>query len=204
MASLSRVRKNLTLRSRPSVDFGERTRRKKYTGRDSYDAFVDARNLEKYATTLAAEGNINDSITDEYRVICAYEILRCYLGQESNRYPRLRVAWHKTDTQKIRLEGFFYTAQDRTTADTIGGIAARWELGSELTIAHVEPGHPDCPPGIDPETPGRVSLSSAREQEKVLEENMAMFQCEGVEEDEPDEQPEESTDVGGRKRKRTS
>ncbi|KAM0502726.1 hypothetical protein ACHAP8_003556 [Fusarium lateritium] len=181
--------------------------------RDSYDAFVDARNLEKYATTLAAEGNINDSITGEYRIICAYEILRCYLGQESNRYPRLRVAWHKMDTQKVRLEGFFYTAvarflfrnpdkQDRITADTIGGIAARWELGSELTIAHVEPGRPDCPPDIDPENPGRVSLSSAREQAKALEENMAMFQCEGVEEDEPDEQPEGLTDVGGRKRKR--
>ncbi|KAG8350940.1 hypothetical protein FVEN_g10954 [Fusarium venenatum] len=144
MASLSRVRKNLTLRSRPSVDFGERTRRKKYTGVSSISGTL---------TTLLLT-----------------------LG----------------------------TSRNRTTADTIGGIAARWELGSELTIAHVEPGHPDCPPGIDPETPGRVSLSSAREQEKVLEENMAMFQCEGVEEDEPDEQPEESTDVGGRKRKRTS
>ncbi|KAF0642567.1 hypothetical protein FPSE5266_10515 [Fusarium pseudograminearum] len=154
--------------------------------RDSYDAFVDARNLEKYATTLAAEGNIDDSITDEYRVICAYEILRCYLGQESNRYPRLRVAWFEMDSEKVRLEGFFYTAiarflfrnpdrQDRITPETIGDIAARWELGSEITIAHVEPGHPDCPPTIDPDNPGRITLSSAREQEKALRENIAMY-----------------------------
>ncbi|CAG1987119.1 unnamed protein product [Fusarium graminearum] len=154
--------------------------------RDSYDAFVDARNLEKYATTLAAEGNINDSITDEYRVTCAYEILRCYLGQESNRYPRLRVAWFKMDTEKVRLEGFFYTAiarflfrnpdrQDRLTPETIGDIAARWELGSEITIAHVEPGHPDCPPTMDPDNPGCIILSSVREQEKAFRENMAMY-----------------------------
>ncbi|PTD05729.1 hypothetical protein FCULG_00002200, partial [Fusarium culmorum] len=162
--------------------------------RDSYDAFVDARNLEKYATTLAAEGNINGSITDEYRVICAYEILRCYLGQESNRYPRLRVAWFKMDTEKVRLEGFFYTAiarflfrnpdlQDRLTPETIGDIAARWELGSEITIAHVEPGHPDCLPTIDPHNPGRITLSSVREQEKAFRENMAMYGSENLNND---------------------
>ncbi|KAH7003273.1 hypothetical protein EDB82DRAFT_470091 [Fusarium venenatum] len=149
----------------PSVDFGERTRRKKYTGKQQ---------ISSPPCRLAQNGHAKDPFGGLFLHRC------CSISVP--------------EPEK----------QDRTTADTIGGIAARWELGSELTIAHVEPGHPDCPPGIDPETPGRVSLSSAREQEKVLEENMAMFQCEGVEEDEPDEQPEESTDVGGRKRKRTS
>ncbi|KAF5242338.1 hypothetical protein FAUST_3349 [Fusarium austroamericanum] len=90
------------------------------------------------------------------------------------------------DTEKVRLKGLFYTAiarflfrnpdrQDRLTPETIGDIAATWELGSEITIAHVEPGHPDCPPTMDPDNPGCIILSSVREQEKASRENMAMY-----------------------------
>ncbi|GKU04231.1 dead helicase [Fusarium langsethiae] len=110
--------------------------------RDSNDAFVEAR---------------------EYRIICAYEILRCYLGQEGNRYSRLRVAWYKMDIKKVRLEDFFYTAlarflfrnpdkQECITPETIGIIAARIR-------AYYRP----C-------------RARAKEQERVCEENMAMFE----------------------------
>lgn len=170
----------LVPRSRLLVAFGESTRRPNEVHwwvlhqRDSYDAFLDARNLEKYAGTLAAEGNINDAITGEYRIICAYEILRVYLGQESNRYPRLRVVWYKMDTEKVRRQGFFYTAlarflfrnpdlQNLITPNTIGQIASRWELGSKLTIAHVEPNHPSAPLELDSDHIGRVTLSTAKE-----------------------------------------
>ncbi|KAL4725515.1 hypothetical protein ACLX1H_007664 [Fusarium chlamydosporum] len=211
-------------RSRLLAAFGESTRRPNEVHwwvlhqRDSYDAFLDARNLEKYAGTLAAEGNINDAITGEYRIICAYEILRVYLGQESNRYPRLRVVWYKMDTEKVRRQGFFYTAlarflfrnpdlQNLITPNTIGQIASRWELGSELTIAHVEPDHPSAPPELDADhigrvtlSIGRVTLSTAKEREEAYRENMAahwenndrpnddVFGVSNAFQDEPDEE----------------
>lgn len=55
------------------------------------DGFLYARNLEKYATTLTAEGEIDDGIRGEARIIVAFEIMRQQLGMNTSHYPRLRV-----------------------------------------------------------------------------------------------------------------
>ncbi|KAF5567439.1 dead helicase [Fusarium napiforme] len=151
--------------------------------RDSYDAFLDARNCEKLAHNMAAEGNINPAITGQYRIICAYELIRAMMGHESNHYSRLRVPWFAMDSKRVRDEGFFYSAlanflfrnpsrQDLISPETIGDVAARWQLGSPLTIEHIEPGHPSYKKPLDPSDPLRVKLTSAIEQEKAYDENM--------------------------------
>ncbi|KLP16284.1 Uncharacterized protein LW94_1843 [Fusarium fujikuroi] len=151
--------------------------------RHSYDAFLDARNCEKLAHNMAAEGNIDPAITDQYRIICAYELIRAMMGHESNQYARLRVVWHKMDSNRVRDEGFFYSAvanflfrnpgkQSLISPETIGDIAARWQLGTPLTIEHIEPGHPSYRKPLDRNDPLRVQLTSAREQEEAYNENM--------------------------------
>jgi hypothetical protein len=54
----------------------------------SFDAWADTHLTLKYANILAAESQIHEDITGEYRVICAFELIRMYLGQDCNRYPR--------------------------------------------------------------------------------------------------------------------
>ncbi|KAG9503261.1 hypothetical protein J7337_006104 [Fusarium musae] len=64
-----------------------------------------------------------------------------------------RRPWFAMDSKRVRDEGLFYSAlanflfrnpgrQDLISPETIGDIAARWKMGSPLTIEHIEPGHP--------------------------------------------------------------
>ncbi|KAF4996847.1 hypothetical protein FDECE_12283 [Fusarium decemcellulare] len=81
--------------------------------RHAFDAHLDSRMAQKYAPILVAEGQISPEIEGENRLICTYEIIRMYLGHESNRYPRARVSWDKMDHELVRREGHFYSAVAR-------------------------------------------------------------------------------------------
>lgn len=170
--------------------------------KNSYDAFLDARNCEKLAHNMAAEGNINPAIKGQYRIICAYELIRVMMGHESNQYTRLRVVWYLMDSARVRDEGHFYSAlanflfrnpdrQDLISPDTIGDIAARWQLGTPLTIEHIAPDHPSYRKALDRNDPKRVQLTGAMEQEEAYNANMLEI-CEVPD---PDEEGHENSEL---------
>lgn len=78
--------------------------------RQTFDGYIEDRNLEKYATTVAAESSIDPRIKDEARIICAFEILRQQLGQGCSRYSRARTTWNAMDSWELEQEGHFYSA----------------------------------------------------------------------------------------------
>ncbi|KAL7955900.1 P-loop containing nucleoside triphosphate hydrolase protein [Trichoderma compactum] len=117
--------------------------------RDSFDGYIESHNLEKYATTLAAESGIDPRIKGEARVICAFEIMRQHLGQSCSRYSRARVVWSQMDSPKLEREGFFYSAlaqyffkypgkSDLVGKHNIKQIAKAWKIGHEITSGMVE------------------------------------------------------------------
>ncbi|QYT06075.1 hypothetical protein H0G86_012942 [Trichoderma simmonsii] len=117
--------------------------------RDSFDCYIESHNLEKYATTLAAESGIDPRIKGEARIICAFEIMRQHLGQSCSRYSRARVVWSQMDSPQLEREGFFYSALARYffkhpgKSDLVGKhnikeIAKAWEIGLEITSGMVE------------------------------------------------------------------
>ncbi|KAL7951502.1 P-loop containing nucleoside triphosphate hydrolase protein [Trichoderma barbatum] len=115
-------------------------------GRDSFDGYIESRNLEKYSTTLAAESEIDVRIQGEARIICAFEIMRRHLGQFCSRYSRARVPWSQMDSLKLEREGLFYSAlaeyffKHPGKSDLIGNhnlkdIAQAWKIGRPITTA---------------------------------------------------------------------
>ncbi|KAM0425351.1 hypothetical protein ACHAPT_009407 [Fusarium lateritium] len=114
----------------------------------SYDSFVDAHNLEKHAHALTAEADIDTRITGELRLVCAYEMMRRLLGQETDRYPRLRVPWEKIDHPLVAREGLFYSILahfamenpqhvQNLAKDKVAQIAASWCPGTDIGKDHV-------------------------------------------------------------------
>ncbi|KAL6822556.1 P-loop containing nucleoside triphosphate hydrolase protein [Trichoderma camerunense] len=117
--------------------------------RDSFDCYIESHNLEKYATTLAAESGIDPRIKGEARVICAFEIMRQHLGQSCSRYSRARVVWSQMDSPKLEHECLFYSAlaqyffnhpdkSDLVGKHNIKEIAKAWKIGHEITSSMVE------------------------------------------------------------------
>lgn len=112
--------------------------------RGSFDSAIESRNMEKYATTLTAEGQIDPRLKGEARVITAYEIMRRQFGQACSRYPRARVQWSEMDSDALYQEGLFYSAladffltspekADMVNQDNIKDIARNWLVGSKIT-----------------------------------------------------------------------
>ncbi|EHK18140.1 uncharacterized protein TRIVIDRAFT_67348 [Trichoderma virens Gv29-8] len=119
--------------------------------RHSFDSFMETKMLDRYAGIIEVTGRINDAITGEARKICAFEIMRQQLGQECSRYPRVGVPWDQLDEDKMRQEGYFYSAlaefffKNPTKAylvrpDNVCEIARAWKFGMKITTAMVE--HP--------------------------------------------------------------
>ncbi|KAH6605463.1 hypothetical protein Trco_007170 [Trichoderma cornu-damae] len=117
--------------------------------RHTFDAYIEDRNMEKYATTLAAEGNIHPDIQEEARIICAFEIMRRQLGQGCSRYSRARTMWDEMDSAKLEKEGLFYSAladfffknpgkSDLVGKQNIKEIAAAWKVGMPITVEMVD------------------------------------------------------------------
>ncbi|RKK85837.1 hypothetical protein BFJ69_g1445 [Fusarium oxysporum] len=142
---------------------------------NSFDGWVDSRMASKYADILAAEGDIPDMIQGEYRVICGFELIKRYLGQSSNRYPRTRITWSEQDHPLVAREGHFYSAVAQYLMQNpqhmtkflnrrLYAIARRWtpELG-ELTLDMIEARSPVLVDGVvldsrNPLTPGYVAV----------------------------------------------
>ncbi|KAF9774617.1 hypothetical protein IL306_007340 [Fusarium sp. DS 682] len=148
---------------------------------NSLDAWVDTRMASKYADILAAEGEIPDEIQGEYRVICGFELIKTYLGQDYNRYPRTRVTWSEQDHPLVAREGLFYSAvaqylmrnpthidkffhRPKHRSKWLSFVARRWnpEQG-ELTLDMIERRSPVLANGIvldsrNPERPGYVAV----------------------------------------------
>ncbi|KAL7907902.1 P-loop containing nucleoside triphosphate hydrolase protein [Trichoderma velutinum] len=112
--------------------------------RNSFDCYIESRNLEKYSTTLAAEGNIDPKIRGEARIICAFEIMRRHLGQACSRYSRARVPWSEMDSPQLEQEGAFYFAlaefffkypgkSEMVGKHNIKDIAKAWIVGQRIT-----------------------------------------------------------------------
>ncbi|CVL02086.1 uncharacterized protein FMAN_08206 [Fusarium mangiferae] len=141
----------------------------------SFDGWADSRMASKYADILAAEGDIPDLIVGEYRIICGFELIKRYLGQDSNRYPRTRVTWSEQDHPLVAREGHFYSAvaqylmQNPQHITKFQGrhlyeIACRWtpEHG-DLTLDMIEGRSPVLVDGIvldsrNPLLPGYVAV----------------------------------------------
>ncbi|KAG4263590.1 hypothetical protein FPRO03_09897 [Fusarium proliferatum] len=141
----------------------------------SFDGWADSRMASKYADILAAEGDIPDLIVGEYRIICGFELIKRYLGQDSNRYPRTRVTWSEQDHPLVAREGHFYSAvaqylmQHPEHITKFQGrhlyeIACRWtpEHG-DLTLDMIEGRSPVLVDGVildsrNPLTPGYVAV----------------------------------------------
>ncbi|KAF5229897.1 hypothetical protein FANTH_14047 [Fusarium anthophilum] len=142
---------------------------------NSFDGWADSRMASKYADILAAEGDIPDGIEGEYRIICGFELIKRYLGHDSNRYPRTRVTWSEQDHPLVAREGHFYSAvaqylmQNPQHITEFQGrhlyeIACRWtpEHG-DLTIDMIEGRSPVLADGVildsrNPLTPGYVAV----------------------------------------------
>ncbi|KAF4960511.1 hypothetical protein FGADI_918 [Fusarium gaditjirri] len=157
--------------------------------KNSFDGWTETRMVSKYADILAAEGEIPDIIQKEYRVICAFELVKRYLGQDSNRYPRTRVTWSEQDHPLVAREGHFYSAVaqylmlnpshiTKFLARRLYAIARRWtpEHG-ELTLDMIEGRSPDLEDGVildsrNPHTPGYIAVTAGDDLEQELEQVM--------------------------------
>ncbi|PNP61064.1 hypothetical protein FNYG_14152 [Fusarium nygamai] len=142
---------------------------------NSFDGWAESHMASKYADILAAEGDIPDLIVGEYRIICGFELIKRYLGQDSNRYPRTRVTWSEQDHPLVAREGHFYSAvaqylmQNPQHITKFQGrhlrtIARRWtpEHG-DLTLDMIEGRSPVLVNGVildsrNPLTPGYVAV----------------------------------------------
>ncbi|KAF5531381.1 transcription regulatory SNF2 [Fusarium napiforme] len=126
----------------------------------SFDGWAESRMASKYADILAAEGDIPDLIVGEYRIICGFELIKRYLGQDSNRYPRTRVTWSEQDHPLVAREGHFYSAVAQYLMQNpqhitkfqgrdLGVIARRWtpEHGA-LTLDMIEGRSPILANGV--------------------------------------------------------
>ncbi|KAF5679460.1 hypothetical protein FHETE_877 [Fusarium heterosporum] len=141
---------------------------------NSFDGWLETNMSLKCANILAAEGEIPREIKGEYRTICGFELIKMHLGQNCNRYPRVRVAWAEKDEDSVTREGHFYSAvaqylmenpshHNKFPQDDLSEIASRWnpEL-RELTLDMIEGRAPVLEDGVvldsrNPENSGSSS-----------------------------------------------
>ncbi|KAK2687393.1 hypothetical protein QWA68_013842 [Fusarium oxysporum] len=143
---------------------------------NSFDGWVETWMASKYADILAAEGEIPDEIKGEYRVICGFELIKRYLGQDSNRYPRTRVTWAEQEHPLVARESHFYSAVANYLMQNPGhyerflqplsDIARRWSPDQdELTLDMIEGRSLLLEDGVildsrNPLTPGYIAVSA--------------------------------------------
>lgn len=127
--------------------------------RDTYDSTMEARNIHKFATNVAAEANLDDRIKGRIRTICSEWILQRFFGQKVSRHPRLKVLWGQMDSGKVDREGAFYSAiaevvvKNPTLSEGIDkenliDIAKSWRPGMEMTVEHAKGEAPELEDGV--------------------------------------------------------
>ncbi|KAF5634692.1 hypothetical protein F52700_5885 [Fusarium sp. NRRL 52700] len=163
---------------------------------DSFDGWNETWMTSKYADILAAEGEIPDGILGEYRVICGFELIKRYLGQDTNRYPRTRVTWAEQEHPLVTREGHFYSEVAKYLMQNPGRfkefdrrplrlIARHWnpEQGA-LTPDMIDGSSPVLDDGVildsrNPGTPGYVAANPDgnpfRQQEQAVEIRMNLI-----------------------------
>ncbi|EEU39252.1 uncharacterized protein NECHADRAFT_82054 [Fusarium vanettenii 77-13-4] len=120
---------------------------------------IEAPELHQSLSTDFTVPRIDERITGEHRLICAFEILQQIQLTGFSKYPRARMSWEEMDMPEAKLEGQFYaavgrflmanpTTTDKFTKETMEGIALRWEPGKELTMDRVVGNCPALPNGV--------------------------------------------------------
>lgn len=108
----------------------------------SLDPWIETRNLGAYASNAEAEAAIDDRIQGPLRTICAFEILRFYIGAGYNYYPRCWRPWNLLTSDEVREEGILLSAvaqwlmahpEDAGDAVPMIEIAKRWNKSMPMT-----------------------------------------------------------------------
>ncbi|KAK1958694.1 hypothetical protein LY78DRAFT_367336 [Colletotrichum sublineola] len=108
------------------------------------DPWIETRNLKAYVSQIEAEAALDNRIQGAVRTICAYELLRIYIGAAYNYYPRLFIGWSNFTDTMIQKEGKFFSKLAQwvmlhpedakyVNGSTIDEIAARWDESVEFT-----------------------------------------------------------------------
>ncbi|KAM0288357.1 hypothetical protein ACHAO9_007262 [Fusarium lateritium] len=127
---------------------------------NSFDSWIETNMSLKYANILAAEGEIHPLIKGEFRTICGFELIKMHLGQNCNRYPRVRATWAERDEDSVTREGHFYSAVAQYLMENpthchkfpqndLSEVAIRWtpEL-AEITLDMIEGRAPVLEDGV--------------------------------------------------------
>lgn len=70
----------------------------------TFDGWLRARSLKKYAGTMSAESRIGEHLTGEYATICIFELMRLQFGHRCNLYSIARVPWDLMDDDAVIAE----------------------------------------------------------------------------------------------------
>ncbi|KAK7446918.1 hypothetical protein Landi51_07334 [Colletotrichum acutatum] len=106
------------------------------------DPWIETRNLRAYASNVEAEAAIDDRNQGPLRTICAFEILRFYIGAGYNYYPRCWRPWNLLTSDEVREEGILLSAvaqwlmahpEDAGDAVPMIEIAKRWNNSMPMT-----------------------------------------------------------------------
>ncbi|KAM0245817.1 hypothetical protein ACHAP5_005136 [Fusarium lateritium] len=127
---------------------------------NSFDSWIETNMSLKYANILAAEGEIRPLIKGEFRTICGFELIKMHLGQNCNRYPRIRSTWAERDENSVTREGHFYSAVaqylmenpthcHRFPQNDLSEVAIRWTPEHvEITLDMIEGRAPVLEDGV--------------------------------------------------------
>ncbi|KAI8666776.1 hypothetical protein NCS57_00904300 [Fusarium keratoplasticum] len=120
---------------------------------------IEAPELHQSLSTDFTVPPIDERITGQHRLICAFEILQQIQITEFSKYPKARMDWSEMDMPEANLEGQFYaavgrflmanpTTTDKFTTETMEKIALRWEPGKDLSMDRVVGNCPALPNGV--------------------------------------------------------
>ncbi|KAK1640017.1 hypothetical protein BDP81DRAFT_157112 [Colletotrichum phormii] len=98
--------------------------------------------MRAYVSTVEAEAEIDPRITGSLRTVCAFEVLKIYIGAPYNYYPITYRPWAHLNKAEVTLEGYLFSAvaqwliahpEDLADVDTMSSIAKRWNPSMAMT-----------------------------------------------------------------------
>ncbi|KAK1503144.1 uncharacterized protein CCOS01_17083 [Colletotrichum costaricense] len=108
----------------------------------TFDPWLETKNMRAYVSTVEAEAAIDARITGSLRTVCAFEVLRIYVGAPFNYYPRTYRPWKHLNKPEVCQEGYLFSAvaqwliahpEDFEDVDTMSSIAKRWNPTMKMT-----------------------------------------------------------------------
>lgn len=110
-------------------------------------------NIEKFATTLSAEGGIPHAINGEPCKIIVFEMVRKLFRHPYNFYLYGRLPWNRMDYPLVAKQGAYYSTLTRfclchpkrlheVVKGNLMRICRRWVSGTEIIEAHLDPKTP--------------------------------------------------------------